>query len=82
MKKELIILWILIVLLATLTLLYSQFNLSRDSVIRIGYNMESFNSGPIMIAYEADLFDKHNLKVELVLLKSGREVQQALATVE
>ncbi|MEK6825320.1 MAG: ABC transporter substrate-binding protein [Nanoarchaeota archaeon] len=80
MKKELIILWILIVLLATLTLLYSQFNLSRDSVIRIGYNMESFNSGPIMIAYEADLFDKHNLKVELVLLKSGREVQQALAT--
>ena len=78
-RKALVIFCVSMVLLATLVFLYGRSISSQDHIIRIGYNMESFNSGPVMVAFGADIFDKHNLKVELVLLKSGREVQQALA---
>lgn len=47
--------------------------------IRIGYNATNFNHSPAMIAFEKDIFRQNGLEVTPVLLKSGNEIQQALA---
>ncbi len=48
--------------------------------MRIVYNVQSLNYGVIMAAYEKGLFGKYNLSVELVPLKSGKEIRQAIAS--
>lgn len=45
--------------------------------LRLGYNAESVNHAPVMVAYEKGFFDKNNIQVELISL--GREVNRGLA---
>lgn len=47
--------------------------------IRIGYNAESVANIPIIVAYKKSYFQKHGVLPKIVLLKSAREVVQALA---
>lgn len=49
------------------------------SRIRIGYNTESITSASVIVAYEKKYFQKYNLSPEMVPLKSGKEVVQAMA---
>lgn len=80
MKRKLLLTFGILVLLLFVSVLYIQLTPHQDdNITRIGYNVESLNHGPIMIAYETGIFDKHKLKVELVPLKSGKEIQQTLA---
>ena len=51
----------------------------RDGRIRIGYNAQSVNYGPIMVAHEKGFFEIGGVDIELVPLKSGKEVRQCLA---
>ncbi len=69
------------ILLAGLAVLLFNHRLdtATEATFKIGYNLESVNHAPIMVAYDAGIFNKHKLKVELVPLKSGKEIQQALA---
>ena len=58
----------------------SFFNKSTNNVdIRVGYDIESINNVPIIIAHERGLFNKHGLVVNLIPLKSGKEIAQTLA---
>jgi ABC-type nitrate/sulfonate/bicarbonate transport system substrate-binding protein len=47
--------------------------------VRIGYNTESLTNVSIIIAYEGGYFQKYGLSPQMIPLKSGREVMQALA---
>lgn len=47
--------------------------------VRIGYNTESIANASIIVAYEKGYFQKHGISPQMVPLKSGREVMQALA---
>lgn len=47
--------------------------------VRIGYNTESITNVSIIVAYEKGYFQKHGISPQMVPLKSGREVMQALA---
>jgi len=76
--KTILALSILAILLIALVI-YLQFTPEQENIIKIGYNTESVNHGPIMVAYEAGIFDKLEINAELVPLKSGKEIQQALA---
>lgn len=74
----------LIIVVLTLVLYFGTEILNGDSqarptVLRIGYNVDSINHAPIMVAADAGIFTKHKLNVELAPLKSGKEIQQALA---
>lgn len=47
--------------------------------VRIGYNTESVANASIIVAYEKGYFQKYGISPQMVSLKSGREVMQALA---
>lgn len=47
--------------------------------IRIGYNTESLTNASVIVAYEKKYFEKNGLLTEMVPLKGGKEVRQALA---
>jgi len=47
--------------------------------VRIGYNTESVTNASIIIAYENGYFQKYGIFPEMIPLKSGREVMQAMA---
>ncbi len=80
MRKINIYSLIVILIIIGSLLLYFFLAQPDDVDIKIGYNVESVNLAPIMIAYDKDIFNKHGLKVRLVPLKSGNETKQALAT--
>jgi len=65
--------------LLAVSLFYLWLRPVNETSLRIGYNIGSVTHAPIMVAHDAGIFDKHKLKVELVPLKSGQEIQQALA---
>lgn len=46
--------------------------------IRVGYSASNFNHSPTIIALETGIFQKNELNVVPVLLKSGNEIQQAM----
>lgn len=52
---------------------------NHDVNIRISYNPESVNYGPIIVAYEKGFFNRSGYNIELIPVKSGREVRQGLA---
>lgn len=52
---------------------------NQANKIRIGYNTESLANVSVIDAYEKKYFEKHGLSPELVPLKGGKEVRQALA---
>lgn len=70
---------IVIILTAGVVLYWEWPRQTSQAVVRIGYNVDSVNHAPIIVAHDAGFFQKHNLNVELVPLQSGKEVQQALA---
>lgn len=81
--KKIIICGIAIFLVIILGfLLYNSLSTPRtEKVIKIGIGaMTRLPNAPIIIAQEKGFFSKHGLKTEIVLLKSGNEVKQALAT--
>lgn len=47
--------------------------------IRIGYNIESLTNASVIIAFEKKYFEKHGLSPEMIPLKGGKEVRQAMA---
>jgi ABC-type nitrate/sulfonate/bicarbonate transport system substrate-binding protein len=47
--------------------------------IRVGYNTESLTNASVIVAYEKKYFEKNGLSAEMVPLKGGKEVRQALA---
>lgn len=47
--------------------------------IRIGYNTESLGNVSVIVAYEKKYFEKYGISPEMVPLKGGKEVRQALA---
>lgn len=47
--------------------------------LRLGYNVESVNHAPIMVTSALGLFQEQGVTVELVPLRSGKEVRQAIA---
>lgn len=49
------------------------------NIIRVGYTEDSLTSAAVSIAYEKEYFKKHNLSVEMIPLKNGKEVAQAMA---
>ncbi|HBA36641.1 TPA: hypothetical protein DCZ15_02070 [Candidatus Falkowbacteria bacterium] len=54
-------------------------NDSSPITIRVGYNTESVTNASIIVAYEKGYFQAHGLTLQMVPLKSGREVMLALA---
>lgn len=52
---------------------------SDISTIRVGYNMDSLNYAPFVVALENGSFSDHKILVVAIPLKSGSEVKQALA---
>lgn len=82
MKKKIIYLtiFVLIIIAISCLILYILFSRTNNVDIRVGYNVESVNYAPTMIVYEKGLFNKHGLTVKFIPLKSGKEVQYALAT--
>lgn len=84
MKKTTIIVAGVIILLVVAGLIIRKPLLSQkdDKVIKIGAGatIAGLPSAPIIIAQEKGFFSKHGLKTEMILLKSGGEVKQALAT--
>ena len=51
----------------------------EKACIRVGYNVQSVNYGPIMVAHEKGFFGNTGVEIKLVPLKSGKEVRQCLA---
>jgi len=54
-------------------------DLPEEQSIKIGYNVQSVNHAPLIIASTEGFFDKRGVNVEVIPLKSGREVRHALA---
>ena len=53
--------------------------LVKENILRVGYKVQSINDGPIMIANDSKFFEKVGLTVEMVPMKSGKEIRQAIA---
>lgn len=79
MKKWLYIAVALIVLLPVAFYIAGPKKEKQASKIRIGYNTESLTNASVIIAYEKKYFEKYGLSTEMVSLKGGKEVRQALA---
>jgi len=81
MKKiYLIIGLIILVLLGCLILVHKPREVDSSlTSVRIGYNTESLTNASIIIAYEQGYFQEYGLSPQMIPLKSGREVMQALA---
>lgn len=59
---------------------YALIAFEKENVIRIGYNVESLNYAPLIMAYEKGFFEKKGLDIKLIQLKGGKEIKQALST--
>jgi ABC-type nitrate/sulfonate/bicarbonate transport system substrate-binding protein len=77
-KMYFIITGIILVLLLTI-LIVSLVKPKEATTLRLGYNAGSLSHAPIFLAYDLNLFEKYNITAELIPLKSGKEIQQALA---
>jgi len=80
-KKTIIIILSLLIVIATISIFICRQYINRNNkdTIKIGYNIESVDQGAIIVAYEKEIFAKHNIQVQLIPFKSGKETQQALA---
>jgi NitT/TauT family transport system substrate-binding protein len=81
MRKKIYIALILIIILAAgYLVLRVENNKEKNSSrkIRIGYNSESVTNAPVIIAYEKGYFKDYGLEVEMLPLKSGKEVRLAM----
>jgi ABC-type nitrate/sulfonate/bicarbonate transport system substrate-binding protein len=80
MKKPLIYTISLVCLVViAVALFFFKYAPVKEKVLRIGYDTSSIVDAPIIVANDAGIFSKHNLKVELFTFQSSKEVQQALA---
>lgn len=74
----------LIIILVVVALLIIDSIFSKPTTIetiKLGYSIqESIGNGPLIIAYEKKFFEKENLFVEMIPLKNGGEIIQALAS--
>lgn len=52
----------------------------NSRTIKVGYNPESYNQGPLIIAQEKKFFADNGINIELVPMKGGKEIKQALST--
>lgn len=67
--------------LVVIFLVIKFFPKSSIEVIKIGYSVqESIPVAPLIIAYEKDFFQKEGLVVQMIPLKNGGEIAQALAS--
>ncbi|MFH1456564.1 MAG: ABC transporter substrate-binding protein [Patescibacteria group bacterium] len=80
-KVKLFLIIIIIVIIAIMVLLYveKKNELQMIQPLRIGYQSQGITSGPIMVAYDKGFFNKAGLQVEMIPLKSGNEIRQAIA---
>jgi ABC-type nitrate/sulfonate/bicarbonate transport system substrate-binding protein len=53
-------------------------NDSKLTPVKIAYNTESVANASIIVAYEKGYFQKHGISPQMIALKGGREVMQAL----
>jgi ABC-type nitrate/sulfonate/bicarbonate transport system substrate-binding protein len=73
---------VLIVLIAIASLIFSRppRQTNQDLIpLKIGYNVENLNNASLIIALEEEYLQKRGISPQIVPLKSGREVMQALA---
>jgi len=70
----------LIIIIPLVALLARNTGSSTETVIRVGYSINSILHAPIVIAIEKGFFNKEGIKVVPVPLQSGKEIQQALGT--
>ncbi len=71
---------LIISFLAINILAYSLISSEKEETIQVGYNVESLNYAPLVIAYEKGFLHNKNLDVKLIPLKGGNEVKQVLAS--
>lgn len=81
MKKTYLLIGLVIVLVGGYFMIVRKAEtVDRDLMpVRIGYNAESITNAAMMIAYEQNYFQEHGVFPQMVPLKSGREVMQAMA---
>lgn len=79
-KILLAIIFLLVIILATVIYKRSKEEPQTDILLKVAYNVQSLNYGTVMVAYENGLFDKYDLSVELLPLKSGKEIRLAIAS--
>lgn len=80
MKRKISYRTLMVSLIVLTVILFSACESQEDvTTLKIGYNTESVNHAPIMVGHDAGIFEKYGINVEMVPLKSGKEIQQALA---
>lgn len=77
-KVELSLITICIVVIGIL--LFSSNAPEVKPTIKIGYSSSSVNYGPMMIGVEKGYFESNDYNIEVVALKSGKDIRQGLAT--
>jgi ABC-type nitrate/sulfonate/bicarbonate transport system substrate-binding protein len=77
MKKYFYILGAIAVIIAAY-LVFAPEGDPKENRIRIAYNAQSITNAAIVLAYENGYFEKNGLSVEMIPLKGGKEVVQAL----
>lgn len=76
--KKLIIIFAIIAVMFVVIEIFSK---PKIETIKFGYSLqEAIGNSPLIIAYEKGFFERENLVVEMVPLKNGGEIVQALAS--
>ncbi|MFH1509359.1 MAG: ABC transporter substrate-binding protein [bacterium] len=78
MKRSIIVIIIITIVVFAVVIYWQTNNNDESNKIRLGYNVESVNQAPIIVAYEKGYFSDQGLDVELVPLKS-KETREALS---
>lgn len=78
-KKIYTVLGVIVVGIALIVIFSGNLFSQKHIDLRVGHNIESVNHAPVAIATNMKLFEKHGISVEIIPLKSGKEVRQALA---
>ncbi|XOU94604.1 MAG: ABC transporter substrate-binding protein [Candidatus Kerfeldbacteria bacterium] len=71
---------IIVAIIVICFLLFSSNTTETRPTIKIGYNSQSVNYGPMMIGIEKGYFENDDYNIEVVALKSGKDIRQGAAT--
>ena len=79
MKKRIFVVISVMVLFVLTLAIFKIVTQKEDAILNVGYSIESLDHAPIMIIADINLSDKYGIKVNLIPLKGGKEVREALA---